>query len=287
MIDISFLNHLNRLSLIINKRLTSNYVGERQAVYAGRGLVFKDHTMYAPGDDFRYVDWRVFARTDKLFVKRYEEERNLVVHVLVDFSASMDFGTKKFSKGDYASMFGLGFAYMALKNNEKFVLSTFSDNLEIFKPKRGKNQLITILDYLNTKKPAGKSNFELAMAEYKKIIKSRSLIVIMSDFLYDPEQVRHGLIRFKDHDIILIQILDVVEKDLQDMEGDFRLVDAESKDILRTFISPFGRKKYLDTLSRHRASLKRVASEVGADFFTFSTDYPIFDAFYEVLSKKT
>ena len=286
MIDISFLHHLDRLSLIINKRITSNYIGEREAVYAGRGLVFKDYSMYTSGDDFRYIDWKVFGRTDKLFVKRFEEDRNLVVHVLVDFSASMDFGTKKFSKGDYASMFGLGFAYMALRNNEKFVLSTFSDNLEIFRPKRGKNQLITILDYLNKKKPSGKSNFELALGEYKKIVKSRSLIVVMSDFLYDPEQVRRGLLRFKGHDIILIQILDVLEKDLENMDGDFRLVDAESKDILHTFISPFGRKRYLDMLSRHRTALKTVASEVGAQFFAFGTDHPIFDAFYEVLSRK-
>jgi uncharacterized protein (DUF58 family) len=238
------------------------------------------------GDDFRHIDWKVFGRTDKLFIKRYEEERNLVVHVIVDFSASMDFGTKKFSKADYASMFGLGFAYMALKNNEKFVLSTFADKLELFRPKKGKSQLMSILDYLNKKKPKGKSNFELSMSEYKKRVTSRSLIVIISDFLYDPEQVRHGLLRFKDHDIILIQVLDVLEKDLKNMDGDLKLIDSESKDIMRTFISPFGKKKYLEMMTGHRARLKRIADDIKASFFTFSTDHPIFDAFHDVLSKK-
>jgi len=285
MIDTSFLHHLDRLSLIINKRVTSNYVGERQAVYAGQGLVFKDHFIYSPGDDIRHVDWKVYGRTDKLFVKRFEEERNLVVHVVVDFSASMDFGTKKFTKADYASMFGLGLAYMALKNNEKFVLSTFSDKLELFRPRKGKNQLMAILDFLNKKKPQGKTNFERAMAEYKKRVKSRSLIVVISDFLYDPEQVRHGLIRFRGHDIILLQVLDVVEKDLKDIEGDLKLVDSESKNILRTFISPFGRKKYLKKIALHKARLNKAADEIGAHFFSFSTDHAIFDAFHEVLSK--
>ncbi|MBW2978897.1 DUF58 domain-containing protein, partial [Candidatus Woesearchaeota archaeon] len=233
MIDIKFLRHLDRLSLIINKRMTSNYIGEREAVYGGQGLVFKDHAQYSIGDDFRRIDWKAFARTDKLFVKRFEEDRNLIVHIILDFSSSMDFGTKKISKADFASMFGLGFAYMALKNNEKFVLSTFADKLELFRPRKGKNQLMAILDYLNKKNPKGKSNFELALAEYKKLVKSRSLIVIISDFLYDPEQVRHGLLRFKGHDIILIQVLDVIEKDLKDVEGDFKLVDSESKGILR------------------------------------------------------
>ncbi|MBD3361546.1 DUF58 domain-containing protein [Candidatus Woesearchaeota archaeon] len=286
MINTDFLHHLDRLSLIINKRMTSNYIGERQAIYAGAGLVFKDHAHYAMGDDFRHVDWKAFARTDKLFVKRFEEERNLVVHIIVDCSASMDFGTKKISKHDYASMFGLGFAYMALKNNEKFVLSTFADKLELFRPRKGKNQLMAILDYLNKKKPQGKSNFELAMAEYKKLITSKSLIVVVSDFLYDPEQVKQGLLRFKKHNIILIQVLDVVEKDLKDVEGDFKLIDAENKGILRTFISPFGRKRYLEKIASHRAHLKRIASELGANFFSFGTDHPIFDAFYKVLSRK-
>ncbi|MBW2969454.1 DUF58 domain-containing protein [Candidatus Woesearchaeota archaeon] len=286
MIDIKFLRHLDRLSLIINKRMTSNYIGEREAVYGGQGLVFKDHAQYSIGDDFRRIDWKAFARTDKLFVKRFEEDRNLIVHIILDFSSSMDFGTKKISKADFASMFGLGFAYMALKNNEKFVLSTFADKLELFRPRKGKNQLMAILDYLNKKNPKGKSNFELALAEYKKLVKSRSLIVIISDFLYDPEQVRHGLLRFKGHDIILIQVLDVIEKDLKDVEGDFKLVDSESKGILRTFISPFGRKKYLEKIAAHRAHLKRIASEIGANFFSFGTDHQIFDAFHEVLSKK-
>lgn len=286
MIDTEFLHHLDRLSLIINKRMTSNYVGEREAIYGGSGLVFKDHAQYAVGDDFRRIDWRAFARTDKLFVKRFEEERNLIVHVIVDFSASMDFGTKKLSKADYASMFGIGFAYMALKNNEKFVLSTFSDKLELFKARKGKNQLMSILEYLNKKKPQGKSNFELALSEYKKLITSKSLIVVISDFLYDPEQVRHGLLRFRGHDIILIQVLDVIEKDLKDLEGDVKLVDVESSGILRTFISPFGRKRYLEKIASHRAHLKRIADELNAHFFSFGTDHPIFDAFYEVLSKK-
>jgi uncharacterized protein (DUF58 family) len=150
-IDLSFLHKLDRMSLLISKRITSNYVGERPAVYTGRGLIFKDHAIYAPGDDFRAVDWKVFARLDKLFVKRFEEERNLVVHIVLDYSGSMAFGqrTKKF---EYADMLGLGFAYMAMKHNERFVVSTFADRLEVFKPKRGRGNLVTVLDYLNTKK---------------------------------------------------------------------------------------------------------------------------------------
>ena len=92
MIDTSFLEQLTRFNLVINKRVTSNLTGPRRSVAAGRGLTFKDYRIYAPGDDFRSIDWKVFARTDDMFIKTFEEELSLVVHIIVDLSKSMDFG---------------------------------------------------------------------------------------------------------------------------------------------------------------------------------------------------
>jgi uncharacterized protein (DUF58 family) len=281
MIDISFLDHLDRLSLVINKKITSNYSGEHEANFTGRGLVFRDHNIYVPGDDFRTIDWKVFARTDKLFVKRFEEERNLTVHIVVDFSGSMGFGTKV-KKIEYASMIGLGYAYMALKNNEKFVLSTFAEKLEQFKPRKGRRQIVAILDYLNSRKPKGESHLFESLAAYKNLINSRSLMVVISDFLYDVEQIQQMLYRYKAHDIVLIQVLDKVETEL-DLEGDCKLIDSETKDHMRTFVSPYSKKRYFDMLTDHKASIKRACTEVGARFFSFSTDYPVFDAFYKML----
>ena len=281
-IDSSFLHQLDRFSLIINKRITSNYMGERQANSTGRGLIFRDHQQYAPGEDFRTVDWRVFARTDRLFMKRYEEERNLTVHVLVYFSASMNFGTKV-TKADYAAMVGLGFAYMALKNNERFVLSTFADQLELFKPRKGRKQLVSILDYLNDKKPKGATDLLQAMSNYRKVINTKSMIVIVSDFLYPIDHIRSALYQFKDHDLILIQVLDKGEKEL-DLEGDFKLRDLESDTVLRTFISPYGRKKYGEMLASHIAAVQKVCDEVGAQFYSADTGQTVFDVFYNVLN---
>ena len=127
MIDISFLKELDRFNLVLKKRVLSRYQGERQSHAEGQGLVFADYKDYVPGDDFRAIDWRVYARTDKLHVRRYEEERSLSSHVIVDYSSSMDFG-KGVTKADYAAMLGLGFAYLALRENEKFQFSTFSES---------------------------------------------------------------------------------------------------------------------------------------------------------------
>ena len=282
MIELDFLKHLDRLSLIINKRVTSNFVGERPSVYTGQGIIFKDHRIYVPGDDYRSIDWKLYGRTDRLHVKRYEEDRNLVVHILIDFSASMNFGNQ-IKKYEYASMIGLGFAYMAMKNNEKFVLSTFSDKLELFKPSKGKKQLIAILDYLRNKIAGGVSRFEASLADYGRVIHSRSLIVIVSDFLYDVEEIRRALYRFKNHEIILVQVLDEVEKKL-DISGEFRLKDLETHNLMRTFVSPFMRRNYLNKLDEHNHRIKQVVNELRGKFFTVTTDQSIFDSFYRILT---
>jgi uncharacterized protein (DUF58 family) len=284
MITAEFLHQLDRFSLIINKRITSNYVGERFSHATGRGLIFKDHTIYAPGEDFRSVDWRVFGRTDKLYVKRYEEERNLAVHIILDFSASMGFGTAM-TKSEFASMVGVGFAYLALKNNEKFVLSTFSDSLEFFKPRRGRGQLASMVEFLNAKKPKGLSKLEQSLSSYKKLLNSRSYVVIVSDFLYPIDDIKKTLYLFKNHKIVLIQVLDKIEKNL-DLEGDFKLKDLETNEVLRTFINPFARKQYSGMLEDHIGKIKQACVEAGAQFYSSNTGQSVFDVFFDVLGRK-
>lgn len=280
MIDTSFLSHLDRFALILNKRVTSNYIGQRASTMIGRGLIFKDHQIYSPGDDFRSIDWRVYARSDDLFVKRYEEERNLTIHVIIDFSASMGFGEKT-KKNEFASQIAIGFAYMALKNNERFVISTFSDSLHLFKPRKGRKQLAQIVEYLNKLKPQGSSLLQDSLHKYKKMINSKSMIVIISDFLYDVNEVKNALARYKGHEIKLIQVLDKQESNLT-LNGDYRLRDLETNSIMRTFISPLLRKKYTDLLAGHQAKIQYAADELTARFYTVSTDTPIFDAFYKI-----
>lgn len=284
MIGTDFLHQLDRFSLIINKRITSNYVGERFSHATGRGLIFKDHTIYAPGEDFRSVDWRVYGRTDKLYIKRYEEERNLTVHVVIDFSASMGFGTVM-PKAEYASMLGIGFAYLALKNNERFVLSTFSDTLEQFKPKKGRGQLASMVEFLNTKRPKGLSKLEQSIGSYKKMVNSKAYVVLISDFLYPIEDIRRALYYFRNHKLILIQVLDKIERNL-DLEGDYKLKDLETNEIMRTYINPFGRKQYAAQLDDHIEKIKRAAMEVNAQFYSANTGQNVFDVFYDLIGRK-
>src|SRR4030043_204231 len=149
MIDIEFLSQLKRFHIIVNKRVTSSFSGSRRSTSTGRGLVISDFRPYTVGDDYRSIDWKVFARTDDFFVKRYEEERNLAVHVLIDTSKSMDYSTSKITKFEYGSMLALGFAYLSARNNEKFNLTLISHSSEYLRAKRSSNQVLGFLNYLN------------------------------------------------------------------------------------------------------------------------------------------
>ncbi len=284
MIEDDFLKHLDRMSLLINKRISSNYIGERQSIHVGKGSLFKDHGIYTPGDDFRHIDWKVYGRTDRLHVKRFEEDKSLATHIIIDSSKSMDYASGKVRKFDYACMVGIAFAYLAMKKNEKFVVSTFSDVLDVFSPRRGKRQFIAMVDYLKDKKPKGKTDFEGSLLSYLKKIGSRSLIVVVSDFFYDLKEIERSLGRFKNCDIKLVQVLDEVECSLN-LKGDLRLKDLETKEAIRAFIDGVAKKRYLKKKEEHAAKLNWIANSLGAKFYSFSSEKPIFDALYEVLKK--
>lgn len=285
MITTEFLDNLDRFRLIVNKKVTSNYSGKRPSLYTGSGATIKDYRIYAPGDDFRLIDWKIYARTDHLYIRRYEEERNLVMHAIVDSSASMNYGSP-ITKFEYGAMLGVGFAYLALKENEKFQFATVSDDIKVFQPRRGLGQLASMIDYLNSVKPVGKSRFSDMIMKYKKFLTSRAFIVLVSDFLMDIEEIREGMLALAsgNHDIRVIQVLDVTEKDLP-LEGDVKLKDAESTEVLRTYIGPKLVTEYETKLDQHIAKISKICTGIKANFYVATTATPIFDIFYDALRK--
>ncbi|MBS3111864.1 DUF58 domain-containing protein [Candidatus Woesearchaeota archaeon] len=280
-ISTEFLHQLDKFSIILNKRVTSNFIGERKSKLTGRGLLFSDHGRYTFGDDFRTIDWKIYGRTENLYIKRYEEDRNLTVNVIIDFSASMNFG-EKIKKYEFASMISLGFCHVALKNNEKFVLSTFSEKLARFKPKRGVKQLAAVVQYLNSKVPKGKTNFEESLSKHKELIKDYSLIVIISDFFYDLEEIKTILLKFKKNKIKLIQVIDKQEKNF-DLDGNYELIDLETEESMKTYIDPLLKKKYFNQLEYHNNQIKKYCDSTGAEFYSVHSGEDIFEVFYKIL----
>jgi len=280
-IDTSFLDELKKFSLIVHKRVTSNYSGPRRSIASGKGISFREHRIYAPGDDIKLIDWNVYARTDDLYVKNFEEERNLTVHIIVDYSESMNFG-KQFTKFDYSCMLGVGFAYLAMNENEKFQFSTFSENIDVFQPKKGMSQLASMVYYLNNLKPKGLSRLLDSIIHYKRFITGRSMIILISDFLIDIEEIKEALYRLGKHEVKIIHVLDPVEKNLT-LAGDHILKDSETKDELRTNISPSLRTKYQEMIEGHANEIEKTCIALGYDYHLITTDKALFDVFYEML----
>jgi len=214
-------------------------------------------------------------------IKRYEEDRNMSVHAIVDYSGSMNFG--KVKKSDYAAMVGLGFVYMALRRNERFVLSTFSDVLDQFKPKKGKRQLVALLDYLNERKPRGETDILKALQGYKSRLRGRSYVVIISDFLYDLKDIESVLGIFRNNEVVFVQVLDPIERDLS-LSGDFEFVDLETSSSMKTYVGPSLRGHYSKMLKGHNAKLLELCDKFKVQFYSVNTDSSIFDVFYKILS---
>jgi uncharacterized protein (DUF58 family) len=281
MIDTSFLGQLSKFNLVIKKRVTSSFTGAQKSFSFGTGTELRDKRKYETGDDIRLIDWNVYARTDKLHIKRFEEEKNLTTHIIVDYSKSMNFG-KKYTKFNYSSMLGIGFAYIAMRNNNRFEFSTFSDDLNPVKAKKGLRHLAQIVDYLNKLKTKGASDFSKMMDYYSKTIKHKAMVVIISDFLFDLNEIEDGITRFKNHEIKVIQVLDKEEKDL-DIEGDFKLIDSETERIMKTYISKRERQKYIEELNEHSTKVQNIVESVGGKFYTTTTHENIFNVFYNIL----
>jgi len=281
MIDTSFFKELDRFSFMVRKRVSNAYSGSRRSILKGRGMEPVSYREYTPGDDFKIIDWKVYGRTEKLYVKEFEEEKSLTTHILLDTSKSMDF-RKKF---EYASMLALGFAYLVTKDNEKFGISTFADEMNITKPKRGRRYLSQTIDLLNNMELTGKTQFDYCTEKYASVIRSRSLVIVISDFMTEPDAIRNAIFRLGDNELVLIQVLDPIEKNL-DLGGEAKLIDLETDKKMDIYTSPRLRKEYEKRLNDHMAVIKETCLAVGADFHSITTDKPVFDAIFEVISRR-
>lgn len=281
MIDTSFFKELDRFSFMVRKRVSTAYSGSRRSILKGRGMEPVSYREYTQGDDFKTIDWKVYGRTEKLYVKEFEEEKSLTTHILLDTSKSMDFR----NKFNYAAMLALGFAYLVTKDNEKFSVATFGEEINITKPKRGRKYLSQTIDLLNNIELIGQTRFDYCMEKYASVIKSRSLVIIISDFMADTEGIKNSIFRLGDNELLLVQVLDPIEKNL-DLGGEAKLIDLETDAKMDIYTSPRLRAEYQKKLNDHNAKIKETCNAVGADFHTVTTDKPVFDAIFEVVNRR-
>jgi uncharacterized protein (DUF58 family) len=284
-IETDFFRQLDRFTFSVRKRVSTVYAGSRPSTRTGHGIDTVGFREYDYSDDLKDIDWKAYARTEKLYVRQFEEEKTLTTHILLDASKSMDYPEKGISKFEYAAMLAAGYAYMVTKYNDRFAISTFTQEVNINKPSRGRKNLLRTIDRLAELKISGGTSIEEAVIKYNRVIKSRSLVILISDFLQDPKAIETAVSRLSDHDLILIQVLDPTEKVLP-LKGNSKLVDLETGEEIGTYVGENFKERYLGKLDDHSAMIKKSCMKVGAEFYTFTTDKPIFDAFYHTIRRR-
>jgi uncharacterized protein (DUF58 family) len=249
--------------------------GERKSKRRGSSVEFADHRNYTVGDDLRHIDWNVYGRLDKLFLKLFLEEEDLHFYTLLDTSLSMDFGDP--TKLHYGKQVAAALAFVGLVNHDRVMLDTFTTTLDSGMPSvRGRSQMWRVVQYLDQLSASGSSNLTAAAKAFAIKHSGKGIVVVISDFLdkhgYE-DALRYLLAR--NMDIYVIQVLSREEVE-PELVGDLRLVDAEDEDIAEITVSAPLLKRYKDNLSAFVGGLKDWCTRRGITYI-FTTNHNPFD----------
>lgn len=250
------------------------FSGEYHSAFKGRGMAFSEVREYTPGDDVRTIDWNVTARFNSPYVKVFEEERELNVVLLVDVSASGQFGTLKQSKKDLITELCAVVAFSASTNNDKIGVIFFSDKIEKYiPPKKGKTHILRIIRELVSIEPTStKTDISQALRYLTNVIKKKSIVFVVSDFIDNNPFVDAIKIANKKHDIVALEIFDKTEREIPPI-GLIKLKDLESGEIkwVDTSSKAFQKEMKIQNLQLE-ARLKEGFNKAGVDHVRLRTD---------------
>jgi uncharacterized protein (DUF58 family) len=302
-LDPDAIQSVGRLDLRARFIVEGFLAGLHSSPFQGFSVEFSEHRKYVHGDEPRTIDWKVFARTDRLYVRKYEAETHLACHLLVDASASMGFvgylgGTADIAparptpqpaaKLQYAIHLAAALGYLITKQQDAVGLGILTDGLDRLLPARTKrSHLIEVLGALAATTPRGQTGLAQGVAAALSQIPHRGLVVLMSDLLTDTEAVLEALhhIRFRGHDLIVMHILDAAETAFP-FDGSLRLEDPESG---RTLVvdARAVRRRYQKALDEWRADLDRRITALRADYLPLDTSRRFDQALIEFLIQRS
>jgi uncharacterized protein (DUF58 family) len=275
--DSEFLKKLEYLSLVSRRVFRGSLLAQRRTMQLGGGIEFADHREYTPGDDFRYLDWNVYARHDELLLKRFQEEEDLHVYILLDASRSMGYGTPP--KFDYARQVAAALAYIALADLDRVAVVAFAGEIVAdFPLTRGKARILSLLKFLEALPSEGAvTDLARVATGFVHRTQRRGLVVVVSD-LYDPAGFQRGLdiLRHHRYEPHLVQVFDRQEADPK-LLGDLELFDIETGSIRKVTITERNLRQYRAIYDRFQESVQHYCNTYGLGCTRTSTEVP-FDA---------
>lgn len=273
LLDSSFMARLDQLDVLSRKILAGKLKGERRSKRRGQSVEFADFRNYVIGDDLRFIDWNIYARLDRLFLKLFLEEEDLALHVLIDTSKSSDYGNPQ--KSHYMKQVAAALAYIGLVNYNRVTVSGIADGVSATTGAlRGRTRVGLAMDFINKLEPSGAGNLAEACRRFALANRTRGVCVILSDF-FDKNGFEQGLryVAGGRYDLFAIQVLSPQEID-PDLQGDLKLVDVEDADIAEVSITQPLLKKYKNNLNGYCLALKDFITRRGGTYLFTSTAVP-------------
>lgn len=285
--DDNFLETLAYLNIIARKILSGQMKAERRSRQKGVSVEFADHRPYAPGDDFRFIDWSVYFRTDHLFLKLFEEEEDLQIYLLLDCSASMGFGNP--DKFIYARRLAAAIGYLGLASMDRVHLIPFVDNVPTTAAEtlriRGKGKIFQLLHFLEGRGTGGVTNLQTALQRFSTSKRKRGMAILISD-LYDKDGVVSGLnaLRYQKFDPYVIHLVSPQEAS-PELLGDLRLIDGETGRIRDVTLTEGLLKKYRAAFSAHGARVEKFCRSRAIGYARCATSTPFQETVVQMLRR--
>ena len=282
--DEGFLKKLEYLYIVSKKVFSGRTRAERRTRKVGSGIEFADYRDYVPGDDFRYLDWNIYGRMDKLLLRLFEEEEDLSVYLMLDISDSMLMGTPP--KMHYAMQTAAALCYVGLANLDRVSIVTFADGLkDRLPPARGKGRIFKAFDFLRAVTPGGRTQLSASLRSFVHQNKRRGLAVLISDF-YDHEGYEDAvnMLRYNRFEPFAIQVIDPAEMRPR-LRGDLQLIDCETGEIREITVSPALLQAYVREHERYCEELAEFCTTKQVPLFRAETSIPFDELVLKIFRK--
>jgi uncharacterized protein (DUF58 family) len=266
-VDPEVLAQLSALPLLSRKPMLGNLSGRHTSPHRGSSVEFAEYRKYVPGDDLRRLDWRAYGRSDRFYIKEFEADTNLRMVLVIDTSGSMGVDCPGGSKLDYARRLAAALGYLAILQGDAVGLACVAEGiLQHLPARRSPGHLSTLFDQLEEARPDGVTGLPGVLHELAETVRQRALIVVFSDFFFDPGQLRDGLehLRFRKHDVSLFHLLSPEELQF-DFQRPTRFIDTEGGTAI--FADPVEiADRYREAISNYLENLRRVCLETAVDY---------------------
>lgn len=288
-LDPSVVSKLKSIELKARMVVEGFMVGLHKSPYHGFSVEFSQHRSYQQGDPIKDIDWKVYGRRERFYIKQYEEETNLITNVVVDVSKSMDFKhTSSITKLEYANVLAASLIYLMLHQQDSVGLTLYSDKIESYlTPKSSRVYLNTLLKSLANIKPSSRTRTSECLKSVVDKIKRRGLVIIISDFFDDPDAVLSALKKFhyKKNEIIVFQLLDPIERSFAFGE-DAIFVDNETQEEMTS--QPYQiQKAYQRTMEDFLNKIKNECLRFGVEYNLIDTSMPFDKALFSYFKKRS